>query len=120
MARFTQLLPDHVAPDVNLADYLTPAEIAQVEGRCNVVRKLKALPIEAVVRGYLIGSGWKDYQKTGAVCGITLPAGLQMADKLPEPIRSEEHTSELQSLMRISYAVFCLKNKKNISLDTLI
>src|SRR3546814_11321741 len=67
MARFTQLLPNHLAPDVNLADYLTPAEIAQVEGRCNVVRKLKALPIEAVVRGYLIGSGWKDYQKTGAV-----------------------------------------------------
>src|SRR3546814_10949102 len=60
MARFTQLLPNHLAPDVNLADYLTPAEIAQVEGRCNVVRKLKALPIEAVVRGYLIGSGWKE------------------------------------------------------------
>ena len=86
MARFTHLLPNHLAPDVNLADYLTPAEIAQIEGRSNVVRKLKALPIEAVARGYIIGSGWKDYQKTGAVCGIALPAGLQMADKLPEPI----------------------------------
>jgi phosphoribosylaminoimidazole-succinocarboxamide synthase len=51
-----------------------------------VVRKLKPLPIEAVVRGYLIGSGWKDYQKTGAVCGIALPAGLKQADKLPEVI----------------------------------
>ncbi|NGY05196.1 phosphoribosylaminoimidazolesuccinocarboxamide synthase [Solimonas terrae] len=86
MARFTHLLPNHLAPDVNLADFLTPAEIAQVEGRSNVVRKLKALPIEAVARGYLIGSGWKDYQKTGAVCGITLPSGLQMADRLPKPI----------------------------------
>ncbi|NKF21340.1 phosphoribosylaminoimidazolesuccinocarboxamide synthase [Solimonas marina] len=86
MARFADLLPNHLAPDVNLADYLTPAEIAQVEGRSNVVRKLKALPIEAVARGYIIGSGWKDYQKTGAVCGIALPAGLQLADKLPEPI----------------------------------
>jgi phosphoribosylaminoimidazole-succinocarboxamide synthase len=86
MARFTHLLPNHLAPDVNLADYLTPAEIAQIDGRSNVVRKLEALPIEAVARGYLIGSGWKDYQKTGAVCGIALPAGLQMADKLPEAI----------------------------------
>jgi phosphoribosylaminoimidazole-succinocarboxamide synthase len=50
------------------------------------VRRLKALPVEAVVRGYLIGSGWKDYQSTGAVCGISLPEGLRMADRLPEPI----------------------------------
>jgi phosphoribosylaminoimidazole-succinocarboxamide synthase len=61
-------------------------EEAQVKGRSVVVRKLKPLPIEAVVRGYLIGSGWKDYQKTGAVCGIRLPAGLKQADKLPEVI----------------------------------
>ncbi len=61
-------------------------EKAQVAGRSVVVKKLKALPVEAVVRGYLIGSGWKDYQKTGAVCGITLPKGLQQAQKLPEPI----------------------------------
>jgi phosphoribosylaminoimidazole-succinocarboxamide synthase len=51
-----------------------------------VVRKLRALPVEAVVRGYLIGSGWKDYQRTGEVCGVRLPGGLRMADKLPEPI----------------------------------
>ncbi|MDH4175509.1 MAG: phosphoribosylaminoimidazolesuccinocarboxamide synthase [Betaproteobacteria bacterium] len=61
-------------------------EKAQVEGRSIVVKKLKPLPIEAVVRGYLIGSGWKDYQKTGAVCGIALPKGLAQAQKLPEPI----------------------------------
>ena len=63
-----------------------PGEKAQVRGRSVVVKKLKALPIEAVVRGYLIGSGWKDYQKTGKVCGIALPKGLQQAQKLPEPI----------------------------------
>jgi len=61
-------------------------EKAQVKGRSMVVKKLKPLPIEAVVRGYLIGSGWKDYQKTGAVCGIALPKGLAQAQKLPEPI----------------------------------
>jgi phosphoribosylaminoimidazole-succinocarboxamide synthase len=61
-------------------------ELALLEGRAAIVRRLDALPIEAVVRGYLIGSGWKDYQRTGAVCGITLPQGLRLADALPEPI----------------------------------
>ena len=61
-------------------------EKRQVRGRSIVVRKLKPLPIEAVVRGYIIGSGWKDYQKTGQVCGIDLPKGLQQAQKLAEPI----------------------------------
>ena len=61
-------------------------ERAQVRGRAMVVRKLEALPVEAVVRGYLIGSGWKDYQRSGAICGIRLPKGLAQAQKLPEPI----------------------------------
>ena len=61
-------------------------EMAQVRGRAVVVKRLKPLPIEAVARGYLIGSGWKDYQATGKVCGIDLPAGLQQAQQLPEPI----------------------------------
>jgi len=61
-------------------------EKSQVRGRSIVVKKLEPLPVEAVVRGYLIGSGWKDYQKTGAMCGIRLPAGLKQAEKLPEPI----------------------------------
>ena len=61
-------------------------EWAQVRGRAVVVKRLKPLPIEAVVRGYVIGSGWKDYQETGAICGITLPAGLKMAARLPSPI----------------------------------
>jgi len=63
-----------------------PEEAAALGSRSIVVKRLKPLPIEAVVRGYLIGSGWKDYQKTGAVCGIELPEGLEMASKLPEPI----------------------------------
>jgi phosphoribosylaminoimidazole-succinocarboxamide synthase len=61
-------------------------EKAQVKGRSVVVKKLKPLPIEAVVRGYIIGSGWKDYQRTGMVCGIELPKGLKQAQKLPAPI----------------------------------
>ncbi len=61
-------------------------ERATLEGRAVVVRRLKPLPIEAVVRGYLIGSGWKDYQRDGAVCGIALPAGLAQAARLPEPV----------------------------------
>jgi phosphoribosylaminoimidazole-succinocarboxamide synthase len=62
------------------------ADRAQLNGRAMVVKKLTALPIEAVVRGYLIGSGFKDYQLRGAVCGIALPSGLKMAQALPEPI----------------------------------
>jgi phosphoribosylaminoimidazole-succinocarboxamide synthase len=63
-----------------------PEERAQLAGRAMVVKKLTPLPIEAVVRGYLIGSGYKDYKRHGSVCGIALPAGMQMADRLPEPL----------------------------------
>src|SRR6202165_5766127 len=63
-----------------------PDEAALLEGRAVIVRKLQALPIEAVVRGYLIGSGWKDYQASGRVCGIALPPGLKLAGRLPQPL----------------------------------
>ena len=86
MKRFANILPNHLAPEVRLSHYLKPDELAQCEGRAAVAKKLKALPIEAVARGYLIGSGWKDYQKTGKVCGIALPNGLALAQQLPEPI----------------------------------
>jgi phosphoribosylaminoimidazole-succinocarboxamide synthase len=86
MKRFAGILPNHLAPELRLAHYLKPDELAQCEGRVAVARKLKALPVEAVVRGYVIGSGWKDYQKTGAICGIKLPKGLALAQQLPEPI----------------------------------
>ena len=65
---------------------VTAAEVPQVEGRSMLVKRLKPLPVEAVVRGYLAGSGWKEYQENGAVCGVKLPAGLKNASKLPEPI----------------------------------
>lgn len=65
---------------------LTAAERAMLQGRSMVVRRLQPLPVEAIVRGYLIGSGWKDYQRSGSVCGIPLPAGLRMAERLPEPL----------------------------------
>jgi phosphoribosylaminoimidazole-succinocarboxamide synthase len=86
MKRFAHIIPNHFASEIRLADHLTPSELAQCEGRAVVVKKLKALPVECVARGYLIGSGWKDYQKTGAVCGLKLPAGLRIADRLPEPL----------------------------------
>jgi len=63
-----------------------PDELALLEGRAAIFKRLDALPIEAVVRGYLSGSGWKDYQRTGAICGIALPRRLRLADELPEPI----------------------------------
>lgn len=63
-----------------------PGERNLLEGRAVIVKRLAALPIEAVVRGYLLGSGWKDYQKTGAVCGVALPGGLKLAERLPAPI----------------------------------
>jgi len=79
-------MPNHLA-NISLSDVLPDAkERAQVEGRAVVVKILKPLPVEAIVRGYLIGSGWKDYQKTGEVCGIKLPVGLQQAQELPEAI----------------------------------
>jgi phosphoribosylaminoimidazole-succinocarboxamide synthase len=65
---------------------IDPDERRMLEGRAVIVRRLKALPIEAVVRGYLIGSGWKDYQRTGSLCGIALPAGMKLAQALHEPI----------------------------------
>ena len=79
------VIPNHltgIVPETVVA----ANECSQVAGRAMVVRKFKPLMIEAVVRGYIIGSGWKDYQKTGMVCGIKLPAGLKEAEKLPEVI----------------------------------
>ena len=84
--RLRPIIPNHLA-DIPLADVVpNAAERAQIEGRAIVVKLLKPLPVEAIVRGYLIGSGWKDYLKTGSVCGIALPQGLQQAQILPEAI----------------------------------
>ena len=83
--RLAHILPNQLT-GIDPESVVLPSEREQVRGRGLVVKRLKPLPIEAVVRGYLIGSGWKDYQDTGAVCGIKLPAGLKLAAKLPEPI----------------------------------
>ena len=79
------LCPIHLTGEVP-ESVVTPAEVPQVQGRAMLVKRLKPLPVEAVVRGYLAGSGWKEYQATGRVCGVPLPAGLKNAGKLPEPI----------------------------------
>ena len=84
--RTGHIIPNHLT-DVALEKVLKDsAERKQVEGRAIVVKKLKALPVEAVVRGYLVGSGWKEYLQSSTVCGIRLPAGLKEADRLPEPL----------------------------------
>ena len=81
--RFKQLIPNQVS-DKSLDELnLNPEEYAQVEDRSVIVKRLKALPVEAIVRGYLIGSGWKEYQARQSVCGISLPAGIPLAGKLP-------------------------------------
>ncbi len=84
--RCENIIPNHLT-DISVKDVIKKTdELDVLEGRAIVVRKLKPLLIEAVIRGYLIGSGWKDYQATGSICGISLPSGLQQAEKLPEPI----------------------------------
>ncbi|BEV13867.1 phosphoribosylaminoimidazolesuccinocarboxamide synthase [Herbaspirillum sp. DW155] len=79
------IVPNHLT-GIDPESVVSPAEIEQVRGRAVVAKRLKPILVEAVVRGYIIGSGWKDYQATGAICGIKLPAGLQQASKLEQPI----------------------------------
>ncbi|MBM7059729.1 phosphoribosylaminoimidazolesuccinocarboxamide synthase [Pseudomonas sp. UL073] len=79
------IVPNHFTGD-RVEDVVPAAELPLVEGRAVVAKRLKPVPVEAIVRGYIVGSGWKEYQKSGTVCGIQLPAGLQEAAKLPQPI----------------------------------
>ena len=85
-ARTTPIVPNQLTDRTLDTLPLDADERAMLEGRAIIVRRLKALPLEAVVRGYLIGSGWKDYQRDGRVCGIPLPAGLRLAERLPQPL----------------------------------
>jgi phosphoribosylaminoimidazole-succinocarboxamide synthase len=92
--RLADVVPNHltgVAPESVVA----PDEREQVAGRSMVVKRLKPILVEAVVRGYLIGSGWKDYRASGSVCGVALPEGLRMAEKLPEPIFTPAAKAEI-------------------------
>lgn len=93
-ARIAHIIDNHLT-DKSIADILPEEDARLLEGRAIIVRKLNPLPVEAIVRGYIIGSGWKDYQKTGTVCGIKLPAGLQQAQQLPEPIFTPSTKAEL-------------------------
>jgi phosphoribosylaminoimidazole-succinocarboxamide synthase len=83
--RLGHICPNHLTGDAP-ESVVQPDEVAQVTGRSMLVKRLKPIPVEAVVRGYLAGSGWKEYQENSAVCGVTLPSGLHNASKLPVPI----------------------------------
>jgi len=93
-ARLADAGPNHLT-GIDPMSVVPARERSQVEGRAVVARRLRPLPIEAVVRGYLAGSGWADYQREGAVCGIRLPPGLQQAQALPEPVFTPAHKAEL-------------------------
>jgi phosphoribosylaminoimidazole-succinocarboxamide synthase len=85
-SRTGHIIPNHLTGAPLSSVVSNKDELAMLEGRAEIVKRLQALPLEAVVRGYLIGSGWKDYQKTGAICGIALPPGLKLAEQLPQPL----------------------------------
>ncbi|MBN2887180.1 MAG: phosphoribosylaminoimidazolesuccinocarboxamide synthase [Chromatiaceae bacterium] len=94
-ARTQGLIPNHLSEVPVEAVVTDPDELAQLGERAMLVRRLRPLPVEAIVRGYLIGSGWKDYQREGAVCGIRLPEGLRLADRLPEPLFTPSTKAEI-------------------------
>lgn len=85
LEKLAHVVPNH-STGIDAADVVAPAERDQIVGRAVVVKRLKPILVECVARGYLIGSGWNDYQATGSVCGIALPAGLRQASRLPEPL----------------------------------
>ena len=92
--KLANVIPNHLT-GIDPASVVAPNEVEQVQGRAVVAKRLKPILVEAVVRGYLAGSGWKDYQETGKVCGITLPEGLENAQKLPEPIFTPAAKAEI-------------------------
>jgi phosphoribosylaminoimidazole-succinocarboxamide synthase len=92
--RLKGIVPNHLTGD-DPASVVQPAEKAQVKGRAMLVKRLKPLPVEAVVRGYLAGSGWTEYQASQSVCGVKLPAGLRNASRLPEPIFTPATKAEM-------------------------
>jgi phosphoribosylaminoimidazole-succinocarboxamide synthase len=107
-ARTAHLVPNHLSP-TPLADVLPSDADAVLYARRSVVaQRLRALPVEAIARGYLIGSGWKDYQASGSVCGIALPPGLQLAERLPEPIFTPSTKAAVGA------------HDENVSFDTLV
>ncbi len=92
--RTTSMIPNHLSSR-RLDEFLTPEELEQVEGRAVIVRRAEPLPLEAIVRGYLAGSGWSEYRRTGAVCGLPLPPGLRESERLPEPLFTPSTKAEV-------------------------
>jgi phosphoribosylaminoimidazole-succinocarboxamide synthase len=102
--KLKHIIPNHLTGDAP-ESVVAPKEADQVRGRAIVVKKLAPLAIEAIVRGYLVGSGWNEYKQSGSVCGISLPAGLQQADQLPQPIFTPSTKAEMgQHDENISFA----------------
>src|SRR5512133_3078990 len=93
-AKLQHIVPNHLTGE-DPESVVLPDERAQVRGRSMLVKRLKGLPVEAVVRGYLAGSGWTEYQKSRSVCGVPLPAGLTNASKLPQPIFTPATKAEM-------------------------
>ncbi len=93
-ARTAGLVTNHLT-NLDLRDFVSADDYALLRTRSIIVRRLQTLPVEAVVRGYVIGSGWKDYQASGEICGIALPPGLQQAERLPEPIFTPATTAAM-------------------------
>ena len=93
-AKTAGLVRNHLT-DLDLRDYVSEEDYQRLKDRSILVKRLETLPVEAIVRGYVIGSGWKDYQASGQICGITLPPGLQQAAKLPEPIFTPSTKAEV-------------------------
>jgi phosphoribosylaminoimidazole-succinocarboxamide synthase len=106
-AKLGHVVPNHLTGIDPESVVKGEEEQSQVRGRAIVVKKLKPMPIEAVVRGYIIGSGWKDYQATGRICGIELPKGLKQAQKLPEPIFTPATKAESGHDENISFERMC-------------
>lgn len=92
--KLEHIIPNHFTGD-QVSDVVSAQELPLVEGRAVVAKRLKPVAVEAIVRGYLVGSGWKEYQRSGTVCGIQLPAGLQEAQQLPEPIFTPSTKAEV-------------------------
>ena len=93
-ARTAAMITNHLTT-LDLRDYVNEADYELIRRRSIIVKRLRTLPVEAIVRGYVIGSGWKDYQASGAICGIDLPPGLQQAAQLPEPIFTPSTKAEV-------------------------
>src|SRR5271169_2273411 len=100
------VVPNHVIEAKNFTDELAPYAAA-LAGRAMLVQRTEPFPIECVVRGYISGSGWKDYQRTGAICGIPLPAGLRESDRLPAPIFTPSTKATAGHDENISFETMC-------------